>query len=272
MSTADDVKRVLSSDYPENSLSWVHGKGVTWSGPKEVPLSNINFTNQKSWNAYKEPHRVSKFAARIHKRAKQGRRVKPVILADVPDKNGIMIVDGHHRSLAYKKLGKPVWGYVAKVPSVKGPWQELHAKQRAADTRSTRDDYGAVPANKHSAAVWEAWDHDRQTAESLQNELTLRLTSAVDTKAIAQQWAQIVATHSSLGPGSAESFLMSHADPVRRALEGALAPAWEQGWHLGAGSARRVLDNSRTPPDPSLDYQGEQAALYLAHTPGQTVS
>jgi hypothetical protein len=235
--SGERVARILSRDYPESTLGWV--KKLSWSGPQDVPLDQVNFTNQKKWNAWKEPERVAKFARRIAKRAKQGRRVKPVVIVHVPDDDGSMIVDGHHRSLAYQKLNKPIWAVTAKVPKIKGPWQELHAQQRAADTRSTTEDYGAVPASK--SARWAAWEHDLDQAAQLETELTQRFLAAVDTHQIAAQWADIAATQA-ITPGSAESFLMSHAAPLRQALETALAPSWEQAWELGAASARNQIE------------------------------
>jgi len=262
LSTADDVKRQLSADYPENTLGWISNQD--WSGPKEIPLSNVNFTNRKKWNAWHEPQRVAKFARRIAKRSKQGRRIKPVVLVDTPDSDknrDLMIVDGHHRSLAYQKLNKPVWGYVGRTSKVEGPWDELHAKQRAVEGRTTTDDdYGYEPKGKvattiaamahgtsdsqredgHKQQSWQAWELDRDHANQLAENLQQALASAVDTHSIAQEWADIVARQA-LGPGAAESYVMARAPHIQQAIENVLGPAWEQAWQLGEQAAQHQL-------------------------------
>jgi hypothetical protein len=246
MTTADDVARQLSTDYPPDSLGWV--KNAQWSGPAEIPLSNINFANRKKWNAWHEPARVTKFANRIAKRAEQGRRVKPVVLADLPDsgKNrDLMIVDGHHRSLAYQKLGKPVWGYVGRVPEVEGPWTELHAKQRAADTRATTDDdYGAKGWTQKTAS-WQAWEQDREHAQRLADNLQAALLGAVDTHQIANEWATIV-NNGATGPGEVEGYLLAKLPQVRDAIGGVLGPAWMEAWELGTAAAQHQLQATKS--------------------------
>jgi len=233
--SADQVARQLSADYPESALDWV--KQLTWHGPQEIPLDQVDFTHRRRWNAWKEPDRVSEMAAKIASRAQQGRRIKPVVLVDTPDterSTNYKVIDGHHRSLAYRQLGKPVWGYVAKTDSNTGPWDEFHAQQFDAGQRETTDAFAA------KSASWLAWESDRQQAQQLADSLQQALLAAVDTDAIARDWVQVLSTQS-LGPGAAESYLLTQLPRVRGALEAVLGPAWQQAWELGQRSAHHQL-------------------------------
>jgi hypothetical protein len=235
VSVADNVARQLSADYPEDTLGWV--KSLTWQEPRQIPLDTVDFTHRASWNASHEPARVAHFAEKITRRAQESRRVKPVVLVDTPATNpgtNLKVIDGHHRSLAYRKLGKPVWGYVAKTDSNKGPWDEFHAQQFPADSRETTDEFAA------KSASWLAWESDREQARELAQRLQGALIAAVPVKDIAAEWADIVARQAP-GPGAAESYLHARVPQVRAALESALGPAWQQAWELGEQSAQHQL-------------------------------
>ena len=41
----------------------------------------------------------------------------------------MIIVDGHHRALAYMENGQPALAYVGSVGKNNGPWDKLHSKQ-----------------------------------------------------------------------------------------------------------------------------------------------
>ena len=257
MSTGEDVARQLSADYPPDSLGWV--KKLTWDGPKEIPLDTVDFSNKKNWNAWHEPARVSKFAAKIHKRAKQGRRIKPVVLVDTPatdPSTNLKVIDGHHRSLAYQKLGKPVWGYVAKTPKTVGPWDEFHAAQRHESEGGTSEFAAKVNGEVHNLSgsqsrdgsktpSWQAWEQDREHAQQLADNLQAALLGAVDTHTIATEWATIV-NNGATGPGEVEGYLMAKLPSVRLAVEQALGPAWQQAWELGTAAAQHQLQAAKT--------------------------
>lgn len=119
----DDISRELSSDYPERALEWI--KAIDWKGPTRVPLDQIDYANASTWRASSEPDKVTKFAQRIASGWE-----KPIMLMKRPGTDKMMIVDGHHRALAYKQAGKPVLAYVGEANSKTGPWDEFHSFQR----------------------------------------------------------------------------------------------------------------------------------------------
>lgn len=124
-SPKDAVYSQLKGDFPAKAIAWV--KQVRWEGPVEVPISEISYTNVKEWGAYKHPAKVKKFVQKI----KGGMR-KPIILAKVPGETKMIVLDGHHRSLAYKELGKSALAFVAHVSGREGPWLEMHNSQKVA--------------------------------------------------------------------------------------------------------------------------------------------
>lgn len=235
MARPSDVARQLSADYPENTLAWV--KKLAWDGPKEIALDQVDYSNRKSWNAWHEPERVAKMAHKIEKRSEQGRRIKPVVLVDTPGKSKLKVVDGHHRALAYQRTDRPVWGYTAKVSETTGPWDEFHAQQFDEQDRETTDDFAAKSA-------WPAWEQDRVHAAVIAESLQAALSAAVDTQAIAHGWRAVLATQA-LTPGAPESYLDRWSGHIAAALEGVLAPAWQQAWQLGEGSAQHVLTKAK---------------------------
>jgi len=119
---ADDVREQLSDDYPPESTQWV--ESVQWDGPKSVSLVDIDFANEQKWRASAEPEKILKFAKKIQKG-----KLKPMVLAKVPGNEKLVVLDGHHRALANRALGRPGLAYVATVPSNKGPWMEMHSSQ-----------------------------------------------------------------------------------------------------------------------------------------------
>lgn len=120
--TARAVYEQLVEDYPPEALGWI--LGVRWTGPQQVPLERVDFHNADTWAASHQPKHVAKMIRKIT----AGKR-KPVILIDRPGHDRAMIVDGHHRSLAYQHLGEPVTAYVGHATRVDGPWDELHDSQ-----------------------------------------------------------------------------------------------------------------------------------------------
>jgi hypothetical protein len=114
----------LLDDYPAKAVNWV--KTVTWDGPQVVPLDSFDFSNADSWNASSEPAKVEKFAGKI-----QDGQLKPILAVQKPGSSALVIIDGHHRALAYKKLGRDPLAWVGHVPATGGPWDEMHASQRS---------------------------------------------------------------------------------------------------------------------------------------------
>ena len=121
---AQVVYDLLAEDYNDKDIQWV--LNVPWMGPMEVPLTSIDFSNQSNWQASAEPDKVDKFADMISDEGFS----KPIILVNNPaNDNKMMVVDGHHRALAYQQNGQPVQAYVGQVGSNDGPWSKLHSKQ-----------------------------------------------------------------------------------------------------------------------------------------------
>lgn len=103
------------------------GQKVTWKGPVQVPLDKIDFSKANTWTASHNQAKVKKFVGKIQDGFK-----KPVILVMGPNGGKYRLADGHHRALAYKKLGQPVHAYVATVsdPAVYAEAMEMHAAQK----------------------------------------------------------------------------------------------------------------------------------------------
>jgi phage gp29-like protein len=125
---AKAVFDMLLEDYPRNTLGWV--LAGHWVGPVDVPLDEIDFDSRDSWRASHED--IGPYVKRIE----DGKR-KPVVLVKEPGSSKYMIVDGHHRTLAYEKLDQPVWAYVAHVHVKDGPWRELHAAQKQGSSKGS---------------------------------------------------------------------------------------------------------------------------------------
>ena len=119
---AGSVFEQLLEDYPAKLLGWI--LAAHWSGPLKVPTAQIDSANRASWRASHEP--IEPYAKRIEK---NGDDAKPIILVKTPS-GKIIIVDGHHRFLAFEQLGLPAIGYLAEVHVEKGPWDELHSSQK----------------------------------------------------------------------------------------------------------------------------------------------
>ncbi len=119
----ESVYQQLAEDFPPDAIAWV--RATHWEGPVQVPIDQIDFSNEEEWRATQEPEKLASFQDKIEK----GQR-KPLVLVNEPNNERLIIVDGHHRALAYKSLGEPVVAYVGHVASVSGPWDVMHASQR----------------------------------------------------------------------------------------------------------------------------------------------
>lgn len=129
---ADAVFAQLLDDYDAEAIEWV--LAAQWCGPEYVDTRNIDFTNSNNWVASSEPEKVDEFADMIKNGIK-----KPIILVQMPDRTAfypgtpaapLMVLDGHHRLLAYQKLEQPALAYIARVGSCYGPWVDMHSSQR----------------------------------------------------------------------------------------------------------------------------------------------
>lgn len=119
---AGEVHAVMSSNFPDDAISWV--RDVKWT-MEIVPLHDVDFDNEGSWAAHHQPERVQHFTDRLQR----GKSVKPLILVRVPGKHRLRIVDGHHRALAYRQLGKPVRAFVGAMHEGDDRWMNTHNSQ-----------------------------------------------------------------------------------------------------------------------------------------------
>jgi hypothetical protein len=132
---AERVREQLDEDYAPAAVKWVDA--AVWSGPTAVELDRIDYSNENDWRASREPEKVAKFAKKIRRG-----KMKPIILVLKPGNTKYTIIDGHHRALAYRKLGIPVMAYCGEVPRDAGPWDEMHASQRQPVTQYAKDAAG----------------------------------------------------------------------------------------------------------------------------------
>lgn len=119
---AGEVHAVMSKNFPDDAIEWVNDTRWTM---EIVPLHDVDFDNEGSWAAHHQPARVAYFEDKIQ----SGKRLKPAILVRVPGKHRLRIVDGHHRALAYRNVGKPMPSFVGAVPDGDDRWISTHTQQ-----------------------------------------------------------------------------------------------------------------------------------------------
>jgi 8-oxo-dGTP pyrophosphatase MutT (NUDIX family) len=133
-----DPEHILSqlrSNFPEKSIQWA--KNARWVGPVEIPWERVDADSIDSWAASHQPSAVNRFAADI--KANRG-HTNPSIMVQRPGKDKAFIVDGHHRALARRKLGKPVLAYVGFIQG--------KDVQAAEETHSSQFHSGTDPENR----------------------------------------------------------------------------------------------------------------------------
>jgi hypothetical protein len=116
----------LAQDYNDKDIQWV--LHLPWTGPRDVPLTSIDFSNKDNWQAAQpsDQEHVDMFAEKMQ----NDNMTKPIILVNAPSADSkMMIVDGHHRALAALQNGTPVPAYIGEVGRLNGPWKALHSKQ-----------------------------------------------------------------------------------------------------------------------------------------------
>jgi 8-oxo-dGTP pyrophosphatase MutT (NUDIX family) len=131
---AEHVINQMRKNYPEKALGWM--REARWIGPVQVPQDRIDDDDMDKWAASREKARVKHFARQIRENAAG---LHPAVSVQEPGESKIKIIDGHHRTLAYRKLGLPVKTYIGFVGSNGGVWDETHSYQFHS---------GADPANK----------------------------------------------------------------------------------------------------------------------------
>lgn len=122
------ILRQMRSKFPEEALGWV--KDAKWVRA-QVPLDRIDFHHMHEWAAAHEKRKVERFAGEMESGADD---VDPAIMVAEPGRSDCVVIDGHHRTLAARKLGKPVEAYVGYVDSDHGPWLVTHSFQKSERT------------------------------------------------------------------------------------------------------------------------------------------
>jgi 8-oxo-dGTP pyrophosphatase MutT (NUDIX family) len=145
---AEHVRNQLLANYPAKALGWV--AGARWIGPVQIPQERIDDDDMSSWAASHQKKRVKHFAREIE----AGNLVHPVVAVQEPGDDKVKVIDGHHRTLAYRKLGRPVKAYVGFTGSDGGPWDQTHSYQfhHGADPANKADGGGAGPKAASSSA------------------------------------------------------------------------------------------------------------------------
>ena len=115
------VVQLLSADYPPGPMAWAYH--ATWAGPVKVPLSHID-PDMGAFDAADKDH-VQDFVDALQ----AGKKLKPVILVKRPGEGQLLLVDGHHRFIAYSIVGQAVKAFVGTVGSEHGPWETMHDSQ-----------------------------------------------------------------------------------------------------------------------------------------------
>jgi len=119
----EQVYQQMLRKFPPDSIAWV--RQVRWSGPAQVPLSDIDSTGRDSWRASHEPAGVEE-----HRRKEASGTARPIVLVQPPGGRKT-IVDGHHRFLGAEQNGQSaILAWTASVPAATGPWTETHSSQK----------------------------------------------------------------------------------------------------------------------------------------------
>lgn len=127
---SERVHQQLQADFPQASLQW--SRQAKWEGPVQVPLSRLDFSHADEWQL--DPNKVDGAQERI-----QAGWTKPVILIQTPHRKRLTVADGHHRSLAYRRLNQPVMAWIGRVSSDHGPWDDMRAAQYSSGALKAAD-------------------------------------------------------------------------------------------------------------------------------------
>jgi hypothetical protein len=121
----EHVLNMMRSNFPEDAIAWV--KRARWVGPVQIPWDRIDAKAIDSWAASHQPETVARFARDI--KGNVGHTNPSVVIQD-NDSPKAIIIDGHHRALAHKKLGQPVLAYLGMIdPRDRMAAEETHSKQ-----------------------------------------------------------------------------------------------------------------------------------------------
>jgi hypothetical protein len=152
----------LARDFPPEAIAWV--REAEWEGPMRVGPDHIDTANRDKWAASHDG-RTAGFAAKLKRKQQAGGELKPAVYVRTPGRSKDIVVDGHHRTLAYLDAGQSPYAYVGRVKTETGPWDELHDRQ--------------YPEHSHDDAEEAAWP--AETAAEVSPPAAHRTVPAVNT-------------------------------------------------------------------------------------------
>jgi 8-oxo-dGTP pyrophosphatase MutT (NUDIX family) len=122
---AEHVMNMMRSNFPEEAIRWV--MRARWVGPVNIPWERIDSDDVEGWAASHQLDQVNRFARDI--KAGTGHTNPSVCIQD-NDSQKAIIIDGHHRALAHKKLNQPVLAYLGMIdPADRKAAEETHGRQ-----------------------------------------------------------------------------------------------------------------------------------------------
>lgn len=234
---AEHVINQMRANYPDKALRWM-GK-ARWIGPVQVPMDRVDLDDMARWAASHQQARVDHFAQMI----RDGQPVHPAVAVQEPGETKVKIIDGHHRTLAWRKTGQPVTAYIGFVKKDGGPWDQTHVYQHhQGDDPANKDDGGAVvPRPK---VVVRAWEHDQALAAAAARELAAALREAISTRALARNWlasASLKARRRSAGAAFQWLTATALGAAITAILTRILQQLWRDGFTLGRESAEDII-------------------------------
>lgn len=122
---AKAVYSQLAGNFPPSAIAWVKD-GTDWSGPKRVPVDQVDTADRDHWDASREPDQVNRMRRKLRKKLAKGEHPKPLILVKTPGSDTYLIADGHHRFLAAEAEGQEfVWAFTGKTDADHGDWDTM---------------------------------------------------------------------------------------------------------------------------------------------------
>ena len=137
---------LLASDYPAEAIVWAHD--AEWTGPVKMPESHFK-PNDKEMDLV-DPNLVADFIRDLE----DGKKLSPIIAVKTPGHDRPLIVDGHHRYLAYRQMQLPVRAMIGKVDSDHGGWEGMHDRQthHVGSMNYLSDFFSTIVLNGHDTA------------------------------------------------------------------------------------------------------------------------
>jgi Phage portal protein/ParB-like nuclease domain len=123
----------LAKNFGPSAIAWVKGAS-SWSGPKMVPLDQVDTSDRSEWDASSEPDQLKQARKKLRRKLAAGQQPKPAVLVKVPGSAKYVIADGHHRFLAALAEGQESFrAFTGKVDAKHGDWETLGAAERGRD-------------------------------------------------------------------------------------------------------------------------------------------